>query len=83
MQGYAGACRGMHEYAPICRNMHKYAGGATCHAGVTPYLCKVISGLCMLHHHSIGRSYFENIRGHLIKNGLLSRVHGNVKRMPR
>ena len=30
----------------------------------------------------IGRSYFESIREHLIKNGLLSRVHGNVKRMP-
>ena len=31
----------------------------------------------------IGRNYFENIRNHLLKNGLLSRVHGNVKRMPR
>ena len=31
----------------------------------------------------IGRSYFENIREHLIKNGLLSRIHGNVKRMPK
>src|SRR5947209_4556280 len=30
----------------------------------------------------IGRNYFENIRNHLLKNGLLSRVHGNVKRMP-
>jgi hypothetical protein len=27
----------------------------------------------------IGRSYFENIRNHLLTNGLLSRVHGNVK----
>jgi hypothetical protein len=31
----------------------------------------------------IGRNYFENIREHLVKNGLLSRVHGSVKRMPR
>ena len=31
----------------------------------------------------IGRNYFENIRNHLLKNGLLSRVHSNVKRMPR
>jgi hypothetical protein len=30
----------------------------------------------------IGRSYFESIREHLVKNGLLSRIHGNVKRMP-
>ena len=29
----------------------------------------------------IGRTYFENIRNHLIINGLLARVHGNVKRM--
>ena len=31
----------------------------------------------------IGRNYFENIREHLLNKGLLSRVHGNVKRMPR
>ena len=31
----------------------------------------------------IGRNHFENIRNHLLKNGLLPRVHGNVKRMPR
>jgi hypothetical protein len=31
----------------------------------------------------IGRSYFENIREHLVKSGLLSRIHGNVKRMPK
>jgi len=30
----------------------------------------------------IGRTYFENIRNHLINNGLLPRVHGNIKRMP-
>ena len=30
----------------------------------------------------IGRSYFENIRNHLINNGLLARVHGNIKRTP-
>ena len=30
----------------------------------------------------IGRTYFENIRDHLINNGLISRIHGNVKRMP-
>src|SRR5918911_2507781 len=30
----------------------------------------------------IGRTYFENIRNHLINNGLLARVHGNIKRMP-
>src|SRR5687767_11446908 len=27
----------------------------------------------------IGRNYFENIKEHLVKNGLLSRVHGNIK----
>jgi hypothetical protein len=31
----------------------------------------------------IGRNYFENIREHLVKNGLLSRIHGNVKRIPK
>ena len=30
----------------------------------------------------IGRNYFENIRDHLINNGLISRIHSNVKRMP-
>ena len=30
----------------------------------------------------IGRAYFENIRNHFINNGLISRIHGNVKRMP-
>ena len=30
----------------------------------------------------IGRTYFENIRNHLISNGLLPRIHGNIKRMP-
>ena len=30
----------------------------------------------------IGRTYFENIRNHLINNGLLPRIHGNIKRMP-
>jgi hypothetical protein len=29
----------------------------------------------------IGRTYFENIRNRLINNGLISRVHGNIKRM--
>jgi hypothetical protein len=31
----------------------------------------------------IGRNYFENIRSHLLKHGLISRVHGNVKRVPK
>jgi hypothetical protein len=30
----------------------------------------------------IGRTYFENIRNHLINNGLLARVHGNIKKIP-
>src|SRR6185369_3740427 len=30
----------------------------------------------------IGRTYFEIIRNHLINNGLLPRIHGNIKRMP-
>src|SRR5437588_636938 len=30
----------------------------------------------------IGRTYFENIRNHLINNGLLPRTHGNIKRVP-
>ena len=28
----------------------------------------------------IGRNYFENIRNHLLNNGLLSRLHGNTKK---
>ena len=31
----------------------------------------------------IGRSHFENVRDHLLKSGLLSRLHGNTKRMPK
>ena len=31
----------------------------------------------------IGRTYFENIKTHLINNGLIFRLHGNIKRMPR
>src|SRR5690242_11800041 len=31
---------------------------------------------------NIHRTYFENIRNHLISNGLLPRIHGNIKRMP-
>ncbi len=30
----------------------------------------------------IGKAYFENIRNHLINNGLLLRIHDNIKRMP-
>jgi len=30
----------------------------------------------------IGRTYFENIRNHLINNGLLPRIYSNIKRMP-
>src|SRR5947209_15185602 len=30
----------------------------------------------------IGKTYFENIRNHLINNGLLARVHDNVKKIP-
>ena len=30
----------------------------------------------------IGRTYFENVRNHLAINGIIPRVHGNVKRMP-
>ena len=29
----------------------------------------------------IGRIYFENIRNHLINNGLLPRIHDNIKKM--
>src|SRR6185295_11269692 len=31
----------------------------------------------------IGRTHFENVRNHLAANGILPRVHGNVKRVPR
>src|SRR5688572_26057090 len=30
----------------------------------------------------IGKTYFENIRNHLINNDLLPKIHGNIKRMP-
>ena len=30
----------------------------------------------------IGRTYFQHIRNHLINNGLLARVHDNVKKIP-
>jgi len=31
----------------------------------------------------IGRTRFENVRNHLATNGIIPRVHGNVKRVPR
>ena len=31
----------------------------------------------------IGRTHLENIRNHLATNSIISRVHGNVKRVPR
>ncbi|KAG9298968.1 hypothetical protein G9A89_020281 [Geosiphon pyriformis] len=31
----------------------------------------------------IGRTHFENVRNHLATNGIISRVHGNVKKVPR
>ena len=31
----------------------------------------------------IGRTHFENVRNHLATNGIIPRVHGNVKRVPR
>src|ERR1051325_6312478 len=31
----------------------------------------------------IGRTHFENVRNHLATNGIITRVHGHVKRMPR
>jgi hypothetical protein len=31
----------------------------------------------------IGRAYLENVRNHLAINGIIPRIHGNVKRMPR
>jgi len=30
----------------------------------------------------IGQTYFENIRNHFINNGLILRIHSNMKRMP-
>ena len=31
----------------------------------------------------IGRTHFENVRNHLTTNGIIPRVHGNVKKVPR
>ena len=31
----------------------------------------------------IGRTHFENVRNHLATNGIIARVHGNLKRVPR
>ena len=31
----------------------------------------------------IGRTHFENVRNHPATNGIIPRVHGNVKRVPR
>ncbi|CAG8625119.1 1315_t:CDS:2, partial [Ambispora leptoticha] len=31
----------------------------------------------------IGRTHFENVRNHLAANGIIPRVHGNIKRIPR
>src|SRR5438132_4172642 len=31
----------------------------------------------------IGRTHFENVRNHLATNGIIPRIHGNIKRMPR
>ncbi|KAG9302527.1 hypothetical protein G9A89_007231 [Geosiphon pyriformis] len=31
----------------------------------------------------IGRTHYENVRNHLATNGIIPRVHGNIKRMPR
>ena len=31
----------------------------------------------------IGCTHFENVRNHLTTNGIIPRVHGNVKRVPR
>ena len=31
----------------------------------------------------IGRTHFENVRNHLATNGVIPRVHGNIKRVPR
>ena len=31
----------------------------------------------------IGRTHLENVRNHLATNGIIARVHGNIKRVPR
>ena len=31
----------------------------------------------------IGRTHLENVRNHLATNGIIPRVHGNVKKVPR
>src|SRR6185295_9817375 len=31
----------------------------------------------------IGRTHFANVRNHLATNGIIPRVHGNIKRVPR
>ena len=31
----------------------------------------------------IGRTHLENVRNHLSTNGIIARVHGNIKRVPR
>ena len=31
----------------------------------------------------IGRTHLENVRNHLVTNGIILRVHGNVKKVPR
>ena len=31
----------------------------------------------------VGRTYFENVRNHLATNDIVSRIHGNIKRMLR
>jgi len=31
----------------------------------------------------IGRTHFENVRNHLATNGIIPRIHGNVKKLPR
>jgi len=31
----------------------------------------------------IGRTHFENVRNYLATNGIIPRIHGNIKRVPR
>ena len=31
----------------------------------------------------IGRTHLENVRNHLATNGIIPRVHGNIKQVPR
>jgi len=31
----------------------------------------------------IGRTHLENVRNHLATNGIIPRIHGNIKRVPR